>query len=202
MNLSDNQLAALWSNGDPTAFNSLLELYKDKIYRMAYRILGNKNDSEDVVQETFLRMYLNRERFDDSKNFSNWIYSIGKNITIDLLRKKKSKISMDTSVGTYEQDSFSLYDKINSPEQTPEMQLIQSETKQQMHDIMEKLPAKYKDIFVYKYVMDMSLEEISALSGLPVTTIKTRLFRGRNLIKQKWGSFLMMVHSFTPLLVL
>jgi RNA polymerase sigma-70 factor (ECF subfamily) len=201
MNLSDNQLAAMWSNGDNKAFNRLLELYKDKIYRMAYGILRNKNDSEDVVQETFLRVYLHRDRFDHSKNFSNWIYSIGKNISIDFLRKKKHKISIDSST-TYEQDSISLYEKLNSKEPTPEMHLLQSEMKEQMHEMMEKLPEKYKEIFVYKYVLDMSLEEISHNSGLPITTIKTRLFRGRNYMKKKWGSFLIMMNSLTPILAL
>ncbi|GFZ77387.1 ECF RNA polymerase sigma factor SigW [Paenibacillus marchantiophytorum] len=200
LQLNDSQLAALWSQGDSKAFNRLLELYKDKIYRLAYRMLRNKSDSEDVVQETFLRAYLHSHRFDTTKNFSSWIFSIGKNVTIDVLRKKKSELSMDTNPNPF-QDSLPFYEKLTSQEKTPELQLIELETAAQVERMIQDLPDKYKNLIVYKYYLDMSLEDISKEVNLPVSTIKTRLFRGRNYIKRKWGSLFFLVQSLTSVII-
>ncbi|OCT16672.1 hypothetical protein A8709_08340 [Paenibacillus pectinilyticus] len=200
LQLSDSQLATMWSQGDAKAFNRLLELYKDKIYRLAYRMLRNKSDSEDVVQETFLRAHLNSHRFDATKNFSSWIFSIGKNVTIDLMRKKKKELSMDTS-SCPSQDERPLYEKLVSREKTPELQLIEQETFSQVEQMIQELPDKYKDLIVYKYFLDMSLEDISKEVNLPVSTVKTRLFRGRNFIKRKWGSLFFMLHSLTSIII-
>ncbi|MNQ91979.1 ECF RNA polymerase sigma factor SigW [compost metagenome] len=171
LQLSDSQLATMWSQGDAKAFNRLLELYKDKIYRLAFRMLRNKSDSEDVVQETFLRAHLNSHRFDATKNFSSWIFSIP------------------------------LIEKLVSHEKTPELQLIEQETFTQVELMIQDLPDKYKDLIVYKYYLDMSLEDISREVNLPVSTIKTRLFRGRNYIKRKWGSLFFMLHSLTSVII-
>ncbi|MBP1993484.1 sigma-70 family RNA polymerase sigma factor [Paenibacillus eucommiae] len=200
MDLNDNQLAALWNSGDQKAYGKILELYKDKIYRLAFRILRNKADSEDVVQETFLRVYLHKNRIDVSKNFSSWIYSIGTNISIDFLRRKKAKTSMDTS-GSNDSDVVPYFEKLKGNEKSPEMQLIDTETTEQVRVIITELPAKYRSLIVYKYFLDMSLEEISARVNLPVTTIKTRLFRGRSYIKKKWGSTLFMTNSITSFIL-
>lgn len=201
LRLSDSQLATLWTQGDSKAFSRLLELYKDKIYRLAYRMLRNKSDSEDVVQETFLRAYQHSHRFDTSKNFSTWIFSIGKNVTIDVLRKKKSELSMDTNPHPF-QDALPFYEKLTSQDKTPELQLIEQETAEQVERMIRDLPDKYKTLIVYKYFLDMSLEDISKEVNLPVSTIKTRLFRGRNYIKRKWGSLFFMLQSLTPVIVL
>ncbi|SDO81134.1 RNA polymerase sigma-70 factor, ECF subfamily [Paenibacillus sp. yr247] len=148
LQLSDSQLATMWSQGDSKAFSRLLELYKDKIYRLAYRMLHNKSDSEDVVQETFLRAYLHSHRFDATKNFSSWIFSIGKNVAIDFLRKKKIELSMDTNPHPF-QDALPFYDKLTSHEKTPELQLIQQETAAQVEQMIRDLPDKYKTLIVY-----------------------------------------------------
>lgn len=200
LQISDSQLATMWSQGDSKAFNRLLELYKDKIYRLAFRMLRNKSDSEDVVQETFLRAYQHSHHFDASKNFSTWIFSIGKNVTIDFLRKKKSELSMDTNPHPF-QDALPFYDKLTSHEKTPELQLIEQETAEQVEQMIRDLPDKYKTLIVYKYFLDMSLEDISKEVNLPVTTIKTRLFRGRNYIKRKWGSLFFMLQSLTSVII-
>ncbi|OPH60434.1 hypothetical protein BC351_18245 [Paenibacillus ferrarius] len=200
LQLNDSQLATMWSQGDSKAFNRLLELYKDKIYRLAFRMLRNKSDSEDVVQETFLRAYQHSHRFDTTKNFSSWIFSIGKNVTIDFLRKKKSELSMDSNPHPY-QDALPFYEKLTSPEKTPELQLIESETAAQVELMLQDLPDKYKTLIIYKYYLDMSLEDISKEVNLPVSTIKTRLFRGRNFIKRKWGSLFFMVQSLTSVII-
>ncbi|WP_200967736.1 sigma-70 family RNA polymerase sigma factor, partial [Insulibacter thermoxylanivorax] len=83
MDLYEARLAQLARNGDRLAFRELVDLYQNKIYHLAYRMLGNTHEAEDIVQETFLRVYTNLNGFDPSQKFSTWIYRIGANLCID-----------------------------------------------------------------------------------------------------------------------
>lgn len=183
MNAIDNRLAKLARQGNRSAFAELVDLYKDKIYNLAYRMLGNRQEAEDVVQETFLRMYTNLDRYDESYKFSTWIYRIGTNLCIDRLRKRRLTFSLDAE----QQDGEGLdgYSMLHSNEATPEKQLIISETQAQIHNAIEKLPEKYKSIVILKYLHDLSLQEISEIVDMPVSTIKTRVHRGRELLRKK-----------------
>jgi RNA polymerase sigma-70 factor (ECF subfamily) len=89
MSYAETHLVKLSLTGDRSAFGQLVELYKGKIHRLAYRMLNNSHDSEDVVQETFMRVFMNLNRYDENQKFSTWIYRIGKNLCVDLLRKKR-----------------------------------------------------------------------------------------------------------------
>ncbi|MNI22491.1 ECF RNA polymerase sigma factor SigW [compost metagenome] len=149
-------------------------------------MLLNKLDSEDIVQETFIRVYLNLNHYDESQKFSTWIYRIGKNVCIDLLRKKKPVQSLDAEMSEYE-DDFSFYSRIPSEDQTPEQLVLQSETQEQIRKAVNKLSDKYKTVITLYYLEEQSLQEISDKLNLPVTTVKTRLHRGRELLRKKWG---------------
>lgn len=89
LNFVEARLAKLARNGDRNAFAELVELYKDKIFHLAYRMLNNKQEAEDAVQETFLRVYTNLHRYDENQKFSTWIFRIGTNLCIDKLRRRK-----------------------------------------------------------------------------------------------------------------
>ena len=92
MNFVEARLAKLARNGDRNAFAELVELYKDKIFHLAYRMLNNKQEAEDAVQETFLRVYTNLHRYDENQKFSTWIFRIGTNLCIDKLRRRKQHV--------------------------------------------------------------------------------------------------------------
>ena len=161
-------------------------LYRNKIQRLAYRMLLSTPDSEDIVQETFIRVYLNLNQFDESQKFSTWIYRIGKNVCIDLLRKKRPVTSLDAELSDSD-DDYSFYSKIASEETSPENFVLQSETQEQIRKSIDKLADKYKIIITLYYLQELSLQEISEKLNLPVTTVKTRLHRGRELLRKKWG---------------
>lgn len=76
--------------GDQNAFADIVDLYKDKIYQLCYRMLGNAHEAEDIAQEAFIRAYVNIESFDVNRKFSTWLYRIATNLTIDRIRKKKA----------------------------------------------------------------------------------------------------------------
>ena len=118
--VNEAQLVMLSRQGDETAFKELVELYKDKLFHMAHRILRSKTECEDVVQETFLKVYLNLNRFDENKRFSTWIFHIGKNVCLDLLRRRKTPpLPLDQPVTAHSDQNLSLHDVIPHASPTP-----------------------------------------------------------------------------------
>jgi RNA polymerase sigma-70 factor (ECF subfamily) len=184
VNFMETRLAKLARNGDREAFAELVELYKDKIYHLAYRMLNNKHEAEDAVQETFLRVYTNLHRYDEHQKFSTWIFRIGTNHCIDRLRKRKhSAYSLDAEIPDGEGNDY--YSMLPAQDDSPEKQIILSETQQQIRGAIEALPEKYKAVVILRYLQDMSLQEISDVLGMPVTTVKTRVHRGREYLRKK-----------------
>ncbi len=184
MNFVETRLAKLARNGDRGAFADLVELYKDKIFHLAYRMLNNTHEAEDAVQETFLRVYMNLDRYDENQKFSTWIFRIGTNLCIDRLRKRKKKTySLDAEMPDGEGNDF--YSMLPGHEDTPEKQVILSETQQQIRKAIDTLPEKYKSVVILRYLHDLSLQEIGEVLDMPVTTVKTRVHRGREYLRKK-----------------
>lgn len=179
----DVRLVKLARKGDQRAFAEIVELYKDKIFHLAYRMLNNRHEAEDIVQETFLRVYKNLDRYDENQKFSTWIYRIGTNLCIDRLRKRKPSYSLDADMN--DQEGMDGYSMIPSDDRSPETEMLLSETQRIIHESIESLPAKYKTIMLLRYIQDLSLQEISEVLDLPVTTIKTRVHRGREFLRKK-----------------
>jgi len=183
VNLLESQLVKLALKGDQAAFAELVELYQEKLYHMAYRMLNNRQEAEDVVQDTFLRVYNNLERYDDTMKFSTWIYRIATNLCIDRLRKRKPVYSLDAESTEYE--GLDGYSMIPSDNRTPESELLLSETQRIIHQAIDTLPPKYKTVMILRYIHELSLQEVGDILDMPVTTIKTRVHRGREFLRKK-----------------
>ncbi|WP_442956514.1 RNA polymerase sigma factor SigW [Paenibacillus sp. YIM B09110] len=177
------RLARLSLKGDQGAFAELVSLYQDKLFHMAYRMLNNRQESEDVVQDTFLRVYKNLDRYDETLKFSTWIYRIATNLCIDRLRKRKPVYSLDAE--SSEHEGLDGYSMIPSDDRTPETELMLSDTQRIIHQAIETLPPKYKTVMALRYMQDLSLQEIGDIMDMPVTTIKTRVHRGREFLRKK-----------------
>ncbi len=183
MNVMEARLARLSLKGDQGAFAELVSLYQDKLFHMAYRMLNNRQESEDVVQDTFLRVYKNLDRYDETLKFSTWIYRIATNLCIDRLRKRKPVYSLDAE--SSEHEGLDGYSMIPSDDRTPETELMLSDTQRIIHQAIETLPPKYKTVMALRYMQDLSLQEIGDIMDMPVTTIKTRVHRGREFLRKK-----------------
>ncbi len=179
----ETRLARLARKGDQRAFAEIVDLYKDKLYHLAYRMTSNRQEAEDVVQETFLRVYKNLDRYDENQKFSTWIYRIATNLCIDRLRKRRAVYSLDAE--STEHDGLDGYSMMPSDERTPETELILTETQKLIRDAIQTLPVKYKSIMILRYLQDLSLQEISDVLDMPVTTVKTRVHRGREFLRKK-----------------
>ena len=183
MGLIEENLIKKVKKGDRNAFAELVDLYKDKVYKVSYRMLGNRQEAEDVAQETFLRVYANIDSYDPSYKFSTWIYRIASNLSIDQLRKRKQIYSLDKQVeGT---EGLEWHDRLSDPGQGPEDQLLTGEIQGQVQEAINSLTPKYRSIMILRYLEDLSLNEISEVLKLPVSTIKTRIHRGRETLRKK-----------------
>ncbi|WP_046216177.1 RNA polymerase sigma factor SigW [Paenibacillus wulumuqiensis] len=182
----DTRLVKLALKGDQRAFAEIVDLYKDKIFHLGYRMLSNRHEAEDVVQETFLRVYKSLDRYDPKQKFSTWIYRIATNLCIDRLRKRKPSFSLDAELN--DQDNTDGYALIPGDERTPESEYLLTETQQLIHQAIDSLPDKYKTVMILRYLQELSLQEISDVMDMPVTTIKTRVHRGREFLRKKLES--------------
>ncbi|TMV18298.1 RNA polymerase sigma factor SigW [Paenibacillus thermoaerophilus] len=176
-------MVRLAREGEREAFAELVGLYQDKLYHLAYRMLYQAQEAEDIVQETFLRVYANLHRYDETQKFSTWIFRIATNLCIDRIRKRKANFSLDAELSDGEGSDW--YAMLPGDEPTPESRLMLTETQEQIRSAIDGLPEKYRAIVILRYLHDLSLQEIGEIMGMPVTTIKTRVHRGREALRNK-----------------
>lgn len=183
MSSDDTNLAIRAKSGDLEAFSEFFNLYKEKIYHIAYKIFRNSHEAEDIVQETFLRVYTNLDKYDEVRKFSTWIYCIGSRICGDKLRKKKPLYSLDNNLNEYSKENF--YSLVANVKEEPLNKLVENEARNYICIAIRELPLKYQEVIVLRHLNELSLQEMSQILNLPITTIKTRLFRGREYLANK-----------------
>ncbi|WP_026688566.1 RNA polymerase sigma factor SigW [Alteribacter aurantiacus] len=169
--------------GDQQAFAELVELYKDKVYQISYRMLGNVHEAQDVAQEAFLRAYTNIDSYDMNRKFSTWLFRIATNLSIDRIRKKKPDFHLDDPVGGTEDLTY--YSQIAADEELPEDKVVQYEMQEWIQNEIAALPPKYRSAIILKYLEDLSLKEIAEILNMPVATVKTRIHRGREALRKR-----------------
>lgn len=179
----ENRLAQLARSGDRSAFGQLVDLYKDKIFHLAYRMTGSRQEAEDIVQETFMRVYANLDKYDSRWKFSTWIFRIGNNLCIDRLRKRRPTWSLDAE--NPDADGVDGYAMLPTNDASPEDRMVLSEMQKNVRNAIAQLPDKYRSVVVLRYLQDLSLNEIADILELPVSTVKTRLHRGRESLRRK-----------------
>ena len=169
--------------GDQDAFAEVIELYKDKVFQICFRMLGNRHEAEDIAQEAFIRAYVNIHTFNQKRKFSTWLYRIATNLCIDRIRKKKPDYYLDAEVkGT---EGLTMYSQVAAEGQLPEEEVEEMELQAEIQRQILKLPDKYRSVIVLKYIEELSLQEISEILDLPLGTVKTRIHRGREALRKQ-----------------
>lgn len=169
--------------GDQNAFSEIVEMYKDKVYQLCYRMLGNRHEAEDMAQEAFLRAFVNISKFNQTRKFSTWLYRIATNLCIDRIRKKKPDYYLDAEVsGT---DGLTMYSQVAADVARPEDEVESLELQDTIQKEILKLPEKYRTVIVLKYIKELQLQEISNILDIPLGTVKTRIHRGREALKKQ-----------------
>lgn len=170
----DHQLMARVAQNDLDAFNELVNLYKGKLFTMLVRMVHSESEAEDLLQETFVRVWEHRRNFDDRYCFSTWVYTIAMNLGKNELRKRR-KVKF-----------LSLFDKENNPIEVEDATAEHSGGLGVLIDrAVQKLPARYREAFELRDLQELSYDEIGDVLGVPVGTVKSRVNRARNLLKDE-----------------
>ncbi|MCR2823756.1 RNA polymerase sigma factor SigW [Lederbergia panacisoli] len=169
--------------GDQEAFGEIVELFKDKVFQLCYRMLGNRHEAEDIAQEAFVRAYVNIHSFNQGRKFSTWLYRIATNLCIDRIRKKKPDYFLDAELAGTE--GLTMYSQIAAEGKSPDSEVETMELQEIVQREILRLPDKYRVVIVLRYIDDLSLNEISEVLEMPLGTVKTRIHRGREALRKQ-----------------
>jgi len=169
--------------GDKAAFDELYGAYVGKLYRMAFMITGNKSDSEDIVQETFVKCFLNRESIRDEAAFESWLCRILVRTAWRYRKKQKPDYSLEELAGT--DGDHGLGDRLLSDWQaaSPLEEVLKKEENQRIREAVMKLDIKQRTVIVLYYFWDLPVGEIARVTGSFPGTVKSRLFQARKNLK-------------------
>lgn len=169
--------------GDQQAYKEILTRYRNPLYNLLYRMVHNKMETEDLVQEAFIKAFASLASFNDEYAFSTWLYKIAINNCIDHFRKKKLKtFSLDKPISSKDGE---IRREFPDPSYRPDKTLLSKEKDKLIEEAIQNLPEKYRISIVLRHNEDKSYEEISQILNIPLGTVKARIFRAREMLKRQ-----------------
>jgi RNA polymerase sigma-70 factor (ECF subfamily) len=174
--------------GDAKAFSELVRRYENKIFRLAMHITQNREDAEDVLQETFLKAYEHLDQFQGNSKFYTWIVRIAVNQALMKLRKRKTDktVSIDETIDTGED---TVAREIAAWDENPEERYTREEMNEILSSAVEALAPPYRAVFVLRDVEEFSTEETAEALNLSIPAVKSRLLRARLQLRDKLTRF-------------
>lgn len=183
----DSLLVEAIKAGEMQQFEVLVDKYKDKIYNMARNITGSQQEAQDLAQDIFLLIFKNIGSFQGRSSLSTWIYRISINKCLDWQRKQQRKNSfLHTLYRSKDQDQhIDPMEQLPNRQPTPEEQYIKNEQIRELRNIIQGLPEKYQKVIILFHYQQMTYQEIADVLELPVRTIETQLYRGKQKIREQ-----------------
>jgi RNA polymerase sigma-70 factor (ECF subfamily) len=186
----DQTLVARFKGGDQAAFDEMVSRYWDRIYSMVHQLLRNPQDAEEVTQDAFIRAHRGLVNFRGDSAFSTWLYQIATNLARNRYwywwrRKRDRSISFDAPVSA--DNETTLAEIIPAEVASPGEASVTQELLDNIAIGMEKLGAKHREILILRNVKNLSYEEIAAILGISVGTVKSRIARARESLRAKLG---------------
>ena len=174
MEVDDSAAVERARSGDSDAFRLLVEQHSRHVFRLAFRMTGNEQDAEDVVQETFLRAYKQLDKYEARASFSTWLYRIASNYSLDLIRSRKRHEEKREQAQPDEPD---ILQSIPGHSPGPDRVVYSGEVSQHVEAAMNELSAQERSAFVLRHFEGMSIEDIGAVLGTGVNATKHSIFR-------------------------
>ena len=172
--------------GNESAYKLLLNKHKDAIFRLIVKIVHNQEEAQDLVQETFMKAFGSLSSYKCQYRFTTWLYKIAANNCIDFLRKRRLiSVSLDQPLETKDGE---VTIEIADWTYNPEADLASRQKSLSIDAAIETLPQKYREVIIFRHKQEKSYEEIAQILGIPVGTVKARIFRARELLKKKLKS--------------
>lgn len=178
----DKELVERTIKGDKEAFEMIIQKYQQPLLNYIGRTVGERELALDFTQEVFIKTYSSLHSYKPQYKFSTWLFKIASNFIIDYWRKKKiDAFSLDQK----EQDSNLPPLQVPDTEPSIVKKFEISELREKIDQTLEKIPAPLREVFVWRHINEFSYEEMAEIKGLPVGTIKNRVFQARELIRKR-----------------
>ena len=168
--INDNELVEECLTGNKKSFEEIVERYYKTIFRLSYRLTRDYDNAEEITQSTFVKAYENLGSFNSKYKFFSWLYRIAVNQAINFTKREKNNEKIDERLSTDEEEPDKIYDKI--------------ELKKKVRDALMQLDLLYRLPVVLKHFFDYSYKELSYILDIPEKTVKSRLFTGRQILKE------------------
>ena len=178
--LGDSEVVQAFIDGDQRAFGEIVRRYDNRLLNFVYRTVGDRERAQDLVQETFVRVYRHLARFDQSKKFSTWIYTIASNLAKNELRNRSRNplVLFQTIKKNWEADHRPL--EWEDTQYKPDDLFRKRHLKEKVDEAVAQLPEHHRIVFVLRELEGKSYEEIADITGCNLGTVKSRLNRARN----------------------
>ncbi|MBN1757006.1 MAG: sigma-70 family RNA polymerase sigma factor [Chitinispirillaceae bacterium] len=170
-------LIARAAQGDNSAFSRLFYEYKDMVYRVVYRLLGNTEETGDAVQQTFIELFKSLPGYEGKSKFSTWLYRIAVNVSIQYFRKHR--------IQHRDQDHYIDPETMASTPSVTDPSMERKELRRKIEEALASINIRKRTVVVLHDIENRTMEEISEIINVPVGTIKSRLFYGRDELKKK-----------------
>jgi len=179
--LSDSDLVIIVREKDPERYGEIIERYQTKLFVYLYRLIGDREEAEDILQDVFIKTYRNLNSFDISRKFSSWIYRIAHNEAVNYIKRKSLRRLIPWEDITATKDKL----EMSSSEEGADKAWMRKETGQEIDEAIKRLPFKYKQVLILRYYSDKSYEEIGEILGRPVNTVGTLINRAKKKLAEE-----------------
>src|ERR1044071_1903849 len=180
--VSDRELVASAVSGLDGCFEELVRRYQRPISAYVYRMVGDYESALDLTQEIFIKVYNSLRRYRSEFKFSTWIYKIAHNSAVDHLRRTSTR--EQSLLREFDGEQYDL--PVESSRPSPEQESERAERRAEIEQVVRGLPTAYKELVVLRHSHDLSYDEIAEVTGLPLGTVKNRLFRAREVMRREF----------------
>ena len=187
--MTDTDLMVRVKGGDESAFRLIVEKYQRRVVNVAYRLLGNRDDAEEVAQETFLKAYMSAKSYTPKAELFTYLYTIATRLALNRLRKERRFrwLSLDASD---ENEGEMAPEPISNPSDRPDLSLEQAERDALVRRAMDALPAAQKAVLVFSRYEGLSYKEIADVMETSVSAVESKLHRAKQTLKKKLSTYL------------
>jgi RNA polymerase sigma-70 factor (ECF subfamily) len=174
--------------GDRAEFARMVDIYSNPIYRLGLRMLGNSQDAEDVLQNTFLNALTHLPTFEGRSSFSTWLYRIAANEALMLLRRKKPEVNLEDAETNESAEDLKPTQFVDWSA-LPEEELLSGEGKKVLDQAIQNLPESLRIVFLLRDIEGLSIKETADALNLTETNVKTRLLRARMFLREQLSTY-------------
>ncbi len=171
-------------SGDIQSFQKLIEIHQKKIFNLVYRMINNEEDAKDLTQDILVKAFKNIEKFRLDSSFSTWLYRIATNTCLDELRKRKKRFS-EIPLTVEDEETDKTIKEYAIDRNGPDSIYLKKERQRLISDEIKKLSPDYKQMIILRDIQGLSYEEISEICEVNIGTIKSRINRGRNQLRER-----------------